>query len=582
MRRTTPLIVVVLVAACSAPSWAGGPDRSSSSKLKPLPENVARVLRHVPDDTHLLLVVPRLDALVDGAAAFGRATRIPELAGLTAQRVLEDPLGTCAQGLNRQGCLVLAVSAQRYEPLLLGEAGDLSVWAGQAQVSTLGDATLYEFPDQRYAVSTSAGVLLFAREKADLERAVTANGEFIERLTPEVRTLYATRDVVFWADLQAWRPTIQRWLGFFAQTMYMGMAAAGPDAEAAIQIYKTLFDHADQVLAEAETYAAAARVDGDGVLAEDRLFFKADGAVAKFLASVEKPGRDLLRGLPFVGAIAFGSEWEVPPGTASLNEMFARAIFSTPAIQKRLSAEQVEELMNHTVRVYQHMTGLNGCIDSHPEGGLLICGLYMTQTPATLQQDLRRGFEQKPEMLGAWYSVPAASMEHARERLGDVEADVYQVSFELPEHRPMQPMIQAIYGSGALGMYVAPHPEGVVYAMGPQDAARDVSVKLLSADGPTARQDPRTEALFERLSPDPQMCVVVDLPRTMQMMAQVVERIGMPSPPMDAGAKPAALIGLNVYLEPRTVRTELYAPSAPIRAVREVFEDLEAAEEGAY
>lgn len=574
MGRLPLLLALAVIVAGLAPAQTAG------TRPAAVPPAVARILRHVPDDTHLLLVVPSLDELARGVAAFGKAAGVDELAGATALGLLREALGACAAGVDTSGGLVVALSAEHDEPLLLlAVTADDESWKQGAAATPHGDAVILEFGDQRCGAVTAGSVGVFAREKAELRRALEAGGGFAAQLPEEVAALLSRRQAVVWVDARAWRPVVQQALGVAAQAIYMGAAAAGPEADAAIQVYKLLFEHLERMAMEARTAAGGLSIAADGVLIEQRTTFAADGVVGRYLAGIRRPQRDLLRGLPAGGAVVCACEWQLPPGARSINEGFAEMMLQLESVKARVPAETLQATLGQWSEMYRAMSGLSCAILPAPGGeGLLVHGLYLSEDRETLRRGLRKSFELYPDY--AWSSFPCREVKQERERIGDVEADVFTFRFDEADTR-VQPVVQAIYGADPT-FYLLPHPEGVAFAMAPRADAGQAAAALLAPGTPRARQDPRAAALLGRFSPDPQFCVLADLGEIVRLAGRLVESMGMPFPARKAGGPELPLAGLTGYLEPAAIRLEVYVPSRPIKALIEEFEDGRGAAEGAY
>jgi hypothetical protein len=562
MRRYTicPLVVVLCVALARSVGAA------SQAALE-------KVLKYVPDDTHLAVVVPNLEALVAGCAALGKGVGAERLAALTVADLLEEPLGSSASAVDKSGAFILAVSAADTSPLMIGSVGSVEAWKGATKPADLpGGALLFELGDERWAAVTRENVAVFAREKEDLQRALRSSGTFARRWTEQAADQLTGRQVVLWIDVPAWRGLLDQQMTAVTKGVNLGMAAAGPGAETAVEVWQALLEQVRKLLSETETYVAAARVDGDGVLLRDRVTFKADGAAAKYLGEVKKTKRHLLRGLPAEGsAIALACEWEMPPGTETLNELLVKALFKLDTLKEKVGAEKLEAALSRNVAIYRKVSGYSVAVVAGPrEEGLMYCGVYLTGEGGAVQRDLRAVCEMCPDLLNAWGMYPSTSLAREPEKIGGVEADAYRFEFGT-DNAQVQAAVQAVYGKDPV-LYMAPHGQGVAYAFGPREAARELLARVLAAGGPEFSQDKRVAALFATLSPDPQACVILDAPRLLDMVRTMTKRLGAPFPPVQITGKDLPLIGCAMYLDPQAVRGELFVPAAPVKAIIGAFE----------
>ena len=577
MRLLNASLVLGLLVCAQA---AAQPTSTQSSTL---PAQVAAVLKYVPDDTSLVAVVPNLDGLAGGVAAFGKAIGVPDVADVNARELLSDLLGKGAQALNTSGAFVVALSATHEEPLILALLTSDESWKSTTQPTTLRDnVLLYEFGADRYVVAATGGVAIFAREKSELPRALDASGRFAERFAKEAGRLVGQRQVVCYVDVSAWNDQIEAQMAKLVQGMYMGMAAAGPQAEIGIQLWSWMLERFKKTVLETQTLVVTLRVDGQGVFLDSRVSFQPDSTLSRFLKQVVRPKRDLLRGLPAGETpVVIAFDWENAPGTETFNEALAKALLGMESLKEKIGADKLAVVIQKSVEMNRKVPGSSVAFAFSPAGqGLLYWGLYLTPEPGPVQGHMRAICELTPELMSAWGTLPTALRAQQPERFDRVAADVYQ--FDLgAESRPRQPMLEILYGNNPT-FYMAPHPDGVAYAFGPQADAHDKLAQLLDPNAPRLDRDPRVAALFKTLAPEPQFCVLVDIPALAQSMAGMIEQFGVPFPPLELGAQKTPLAGLTFYLEPEDMRGELFVPAEPIQALIKVVEGLEGKPKEAY
>ena len=572
MRRSAMTGMVVFALLGAGVGFAADPGSES---------DVARLLSHVPADTHLLLIVPNVKQLVDGINAFGRSADIGFLEDLQVATLLEDSLGDALSVVREAGPAALALSAERQEPLIFATVNHDQPWKVGGDANRLDDLPYCEFKEGCCAVLFDDRVAVFGRDKAELRRALSGASVFPERLGPYAQQALASDQLVFWADLPAWRPLIQQSLGFVAQTMYMGLAAAGPDAEMTIGLYRSVFEHLENMLDEATTYSAAVRVDESGIRARDRFGFRPGGSVAAYLAGVKRSERNLLRGLPAGGAIIFACEWQGPDGTESLNDVFLDALTHVPAFRERVSPEVLQGALANNREMNRYLQGFSGVIAPAPDGDcLLFSGHYLSSDVLAMREHIRRGFEEYPEVMCAWGVVPNAELAPEKQRVENADIDVYDFAFKQPGAQ-MDPMIHAMYGDECT-MVLVQAGESLAYAMGARSDAMQAARRLARGEVSPMKDDDRVVALFDQLTPNPQFCLLVDLPRTLEMMSGLLQRAGMPIPAVDAGPQQHPLAGLTAYIGPDALRAELYVPAKAIRAFLAEIEEIDARENAAY
>jgi hypothetical protein len=576
MGRLTVFATMALAGLAQAS--AQGP-ASAPSQVEP---GLERVLRHIPDDTHLLLLVPRIDQFATGVAAFGKASGLRELAEFTPRSALDDLLGKSAAAIDSAGPLAIVLSATDDEPLLIAALNADSAWQGATQPARLRDGVLvYEFGTERFVATTTDGVAIFAREKCELRRAVEASGKFVARLTPDLSSGGA-RQMLLHIDVPAWRELVGTQVTVLMQCMAMGMAASDPDAEIALRVWTWAIGQAKKVLAEAQELRVTLHVDADGVFLQERVTFNPDGCVAGYLKQVPRSKHDLLRGLPTGGVdIVLAYEWEEPAGAEGWNASLSRAMFEIESLRQKVGPEKLETVIQRSIEMNQKVSGVSMMFGFGTDSkGLAYSGLYLTADARSVQRDLRSICELTPELMNAWGTFPLAMSPQEPETVAGVAADVYRFSFEA-EGKPSQTMLQAVYGKDA-SLYMAPHPAGLAFAFGQRDEARTTLTRLLATDAPPLNRDARVTALLKRFAPEPQLCLLVDLPRIAKGILGLVERAGVPVPQIAISDRPTSLAGLTFYLEPAAVRAELFVPAEPVRVLRESAKDLGDVAEKAY
>jgi hypothetical protein len=564
MRR---VLAFVLLATALAPA----PAQSTASQPTTLPAELSRVLQYVPDDTHLLVVVPSLERLVDGLTGFGKALGVEDLTKLTTADILEEPLGRHAGTLAARGPFVLALSAQQSEPLLLGLAGDVETLAATSKPTELADGvTQFELGERGFLAITREKVAVITRERTQFQRAFRSTGQQARRVSALPGSWLNQHHCLLLVDVPPWQEWLQQQLDTISQTAYMGMAAAGPEAETGLQFWKWFFEQFGKLVKETRSYAATLRVDERGVLFQDRVTVQPDGSVARYLKDVRPVQRDLLRGLPTGGALVFGAEWELPANTETLEELMLKAILRTDLLKDRVGDEKFEAAMARSAALHRKMPGYNGSFNVGGKGqGMQFAGVYLTAEGAAVMKDMREMFEICPDIMNAWGNLPSTTVKCDTEQVSGAEAQVYRFVFD--RNSPAQPMLQAVYGEDAT-LYMAPHPEGVAYALGAREAAREMLARSLAKDAPQFSRDPRVLSLFETLTPHPQFCLLIDLPPLCKAIGTMVQELGVPFPPLDIGDQPGPLAGLALYLEPSAVRSEIFVPSAPLKRLIKAFE----------
>jgi hypothetical protein len=534
------------------------------------------VLKHVPDDAALVIVTPDTDKLVAGLAAFGKAIGVEELATIDKQELIEELqdselFETMAEVLASIETFALALGPSHDEPLAILSARDPDALAS---LKTAIEALEAAAPESRDEFAKVVGnVVIWGADEQFVQAAATAGGKVAARMRKELGSLGTGNDVLLWIDVPAWKAQIDQAMTMAENIMQMGMAMAGPEAEAGMGLWKWIFDSCRTLVNETEVYGAAVRIGADGVFGADVARFKADGEIAGYLKKARKSQADLLRGLPDErAAIIFGCEWMLPEGTETLSEMMLKAILAGPMAETQPAAQERAAEIKRAIAAYGQLSGYNaagmfaaGC------KGLSAAGLYMTKNPKLLMQNIQALTELTTQMMGAF--APGVSVEVTRrqETVEAVLADVYTFVFET-EDEQVGDMLSAMYGE-SLTLYFAPHPEGVLYAQGPAETAREQMSKLLAGGGKLSKNQDVAAAL-KTISPNPQMCLLVDPARVFGWAMGLAGATGGPIPDIHLPEK-TPYVAFGFYLERDTVRAELWVPSPTIKAVAEAIEEAE-------
>jgi hypothetical protein len=125
-------------------------------------------------------------------------------------------------------------------------------------------------------------------------------------------------------------------------------------------------------------------------------------------------------------------------------------------------------------------------------------------------------------------------------------------------------MLQAMYGDKLTSIFTS-HAEGVVYAMGPADEARQLLLELITKTDAARTPDARVAGAVRRLSPRPQVVMLLDLPQMFTFSLGMARAMGLPVPPVDLPREAGDLIAAGLYLDDGAIRSELSIPADPIR-----------------
>lgn len=536
------------------------------------PATVEEAIAFVPDDAHLVVVVPSVDALANGLAEFGRAIGLEDLAQLHAAdllaRVLDEEIGQ----LDAAGPLIVTLSARDAEALVIASVRRPPAAELEAGPEDAVQTRISERGGERFATLTSGNIAVFARERGRLQRVLRIDREKRGARFLPPADLLAHSQLAVAVNVRAWSDLLRRQLRNAARTAFLGVPSAGPDTEAAEAMLQWAVRRAESVLGEADTFVAAVRIDPAGIRLEQRLTFKADGSVARYLQAVDRPPRDLWRGVAADGvAVAFASEWELPPDQETINESAVRAMMRLDRQRGQDCGDARDAALRRSLAAQRNLTGYSTTVSAAPGGaGLVISGVYFTADGAHLQEEIRAIHAACPEFMEAWGTFRTTEMTHEREPVAGTDADVYRFRLGTADLH-LQPVLLALYGTES-SLYVAARPEGAAYVIGPAGATRARLERLLDNTAPRLSDDPRVRDLLVNLSPRPQACVLVDAAQSYELARGLLRQAGLPLPTLATSAFRAPLLGAALYLDADAIRAEVRIPSEALKPLIRAFQ----------
>ncbi|MCB9855055.1 MAG: hypothetical protein H6818_05150 [Phycisphaerales bacterium] len=528
---------------------------------------VDAALRHVPKDTALIVAIPDLSGFVSGVNAFGKSSHLEELVRLNAADVVGGPLGGHIEGLDLNGAFIVAMRPGQAGPLLIGTLSSPDAWKQSANAEELADGMLkFQLRSQSWYANRIGNVGMIAKDEATVRAAMSADSRFAERMGADARAILSKHEVFIWADIAAWREVLDGAMSIGQGAMQLFSAMTDPEAEGAIAMWRYFFDEARKYVRESEHYAAGMRFSADGAFAQDLLNVRADGEIAGYLAKISKSKRDPLRGLVGEpGMVVFALEWLVPEGTPSLNEAMLDAFGKTMQGRQLLQQEENKKGFDAVKRFYRRLTGYSGSLCKAEGGGIGVTGFYVSQAPDDAMKDFRQAADMwmKPEWMRMMTSQLTMNTAHETTRIGDVEADVYRFTFD-SQNAEAKKAIDVMYGE-SMEFYIAPHKQGVAYAVGKGDFAADALRRLYDPDAKMLADYSRIAIARSRIGPDPQVCMFFDLPKTSRFFMGALKELGEDVPTVLPPKEDAPLIAFGVYLEPAAMRSETFVPAIAIK-----------------
>jgi hypothetical protein len=529
-----------------------------------------RLLRHVPADAALVVVVPELEKLVMDVASFGRAVGHPHAAGLEPHKLLEElDLLDSIEGLDLCGPLVLAHKPGGGAPLLLGQVKDAAAWKAAVHAEEVpgGLLRVLVFGEPGYA-SVQDGILIVGETREDVTEAASAGGALLAPFRAATAKRAAGHDALLFIRTEPWKPLIEVTLTAAGAVLRAGAAISAPQDESVQQLWTWFFEQMGQFVTAIETCTIGVRLDEQEAFAEVALTFRPDGGVGRYLEQVGKSRESLLRGLPAERSMmVVAAEWTMPPDAPNLTNQLYEAMLATEALKQKLGTVAFEQGMQAAMKMNRLVSGYNMSLAAGPEAGLLVTGRYFTADPAGVLEHMRAAYQCSSEFLNPFGGGAMLDVTERIDQTGATPIQAFDLLFTLDDE-PARRMLEAIYGKSTT-MYTAAAPQGVVFALGPTGPARARLDQLLAAPASRPSGDLRLEAALARVAPGPQMFCTLDLPRFLEFVTNACRVAGAPLPDLECGEAPLPLIVAALYLEPQRVRAELRVPAAPIRQVVE-------------
>lgn len=545
-RWSSLLLIVALPVAALAqtnPQSAGAVTRPALDDL----------LKLVPDDVALVAVVRDLADFVGGIQAFGATIGVDDLietdsAAILADLDVGDLPAAWRDRIDPHGPLVLAQREPDDEPLLL------------ATITEPADVPTGELVELR-------GRILIAAPEAEALHAVkSASGRFAQRFQESAAATLKTHDVVVFLNAPAWATKMEQMLSLGQMLAQMGAATTTQQAQSNLALVNWLFQTLRTAYEQTETLVLGARVNAEGLHFSQLTRFERSGRIAEYLSKIRKPDKDLLRGLAAErGMMVMGSEWTLPPDVETFSEHLLEVMLAA-APEKPADDAEWEKTVQQAKMLYRRIPGYNGVMSAGADQpGMIMHGLYFTDNPQALFDSFPALWKVSTPLMSTM--APGFSMEMTDEveTISSVKVRVCHFKFDA-DAEEMRRMLKSIYGESPT-FYMAPHPEGMAFAMGPADVARQRIEKLLTREGSRLSDDPHVASALKRLSPKPQAFVLLDLPR---VMTWGLEISGVPAPPIPQaalGKEPVPYMSLGLYLHEASCTAELFVPAKTIKVL---------------
>jgi hypothetical protein len=534
---------------------------------------VDALLKQVPDDAALVIVVPSFHELEAGVIAFGKAAEIKDLAKLKPGDMMDEMLDGNVEGLDPRGAFLAVMKPGESRPLLLGTLSDPDAWQAGAEAEEIKPGVMrVDMHDETWFVGRVGKVGIIAPDEATLQTAMKPAGKFPEHFASGGAAMLKDHAVVLWADVARWRPLIEPSLMVARGFMQMGMVASDPEAEGAVALYDWMFEKLHLLVEGSRTWAAGLRIDGKGIFAQDILTLDPEGEAAGWLRKLSAVSADPLRGLAGEpGMLVLAAEWKAPAGMESPSEGMLNAMLGTPKGQALLEDEKVNAGFEAARETYDLMTGYNMSMSKAPGRGIRIAGLYLSDEPDQLVKHMRTMSDalMSAEYLQLFTSQMSMDCTRRSERVRGQDADVFSCAFAI-QGGPAEEAIRAIYGD-EMTFWLTRHREGAAFAFGGGEVGPAALEALLDPGAGRLASDARVAAARKAISPGPQILSLLDVGKLVALGLTLSPNFPEPAQP----ACDAPLMALGIYLERTALRAEMVMPVGAVKQVMSMWEHSE-------
>jgi hypothetical protein len=551
-RALTLLFVVAL------PLSAAG-QTQTEARVFPKPA-LDELLKLVPKEAALAVVIPDLAGLAGGLQAFGKATGIEDLAEADVEELMDDlELGDLPDewraSLRRDGPFVIVLTDPSADPLLI-----------------CGIKQRPETPPDEH-MHLKRNVLIWAPDAESLGAIKSASGQFVQRFEQRARPVLKNHQLALFLDVPSWTPQVEGVLSMAQMFVQMSPAPTTQAAEVNQALFTWLFNTLRDALAQTETSAVAARFDAHGLHFKKRVHFRPDGEIGEYLSKVRTSERDLLRGLVASQAtVVFSGEWMLPPDVATLNELLLDGMLTNMPLALP-DDDEWKHALREIKKFYRQIAGYNGSIKLGGEQDAMVFeGLYFADEPQAVFDRLPAVWKLGTPMMKALAPGLSLELKLESEIVGPVKAQVWHFTFE-SEDEQLRQVFQSIYGERPT-FYAAPCREGVAYAMGPAEVARKNLERMLAGQATRLADDPRVENALRELSPRPQVLCLADLPEFMKWSIDFAakhpgESPMPPLPELELPKTPLPYAAFGLYLHSAACGAELFVPAKALRVLIE-------------
>lgn len=546
--------------------------------------SLQRALKHVPEDTGVVVILPSLDGVTKGVNAFGRAIDMDEMANfdIVEEMDFKEEVGEAAMVVDRKGAFLLTITSEAEEGIGIFEVTDPSVFEKMEGATKDDDGIIsIMLPEERH-YGVVGNLILVAKDKPLVRAALKADGKVGEAIRKAAGDMLEKSQALVYVDTLAMKSKLDEGFMMFEQMAPMMTAMMGPQGAAAGATISFMVSELKGAVSDSRAWVFAGRIGTDGFGISALCLFKDDSKMAAYLKGV-KPGKaDLLAALPDERSmITMAYDFVAPADSESISERLSKVMIAEMKFEDPSERERLETAMKRSIESARTITGMSMTVSMTPEKQMLSSGVMFT-TDSNLVLKNYEATNEISQLMGKAFGGGAISwnISTTKESIGGHEAIVSNIDLQSDDPN-VNGMLEMMYGGTRMASIAAAAKDHVVFVGGPGEASRARVEKLLKHSGPGFSANADAKAALASISPKPQGFVLVDFGMAFDWFMGIANTMAggvVPQVKFDPNAKAMAAFGM--YMNTDSAKLEMYVPSQAIKALMDVMKKMEEAGQG--
>lgn len=545
--------------------------------------SLERALKHVPENTGVVVILPSLDGITKGVNAFGKAIDMEEMIKFDIVEAMdfEDEVGEGFKVVDRKGAFLLTVTSDAEEGVGIFEVTDPSVFEKMEGATKDDDGVISVLsPEERY-YGVVGNLILVAKEKSLVRSALKSDGKTGEMIRKTAGDLLDKSQALVYVDTLAMKSKLDEGFMMFEQMAPMMAAMMGPQGAAAGASISFMVSELKTAVADSRVWWFAGRIGTDGFAISAASHFRDDSKMAAYLKGVKSGKNDLLAALPDQRSIVtVAYDFLAPADSESFSEKLSRVMIAEMKFEDPSERERVESAVKRSVEAARTVTGMSMTLALTPEKQMVSSGVMFTTDGGLLLKNFEATNEMS-QLMGKALGGGAIrwTINTSKETIAGQDAMISSIDLESDDPN-VTGMLEMMYGGTRMTSIAAAAKEHVVFAGGPAEASRAQAEKLLKHSGPGFAANSDAKAALASISPKPQGVVLLDFGMAFDWAMGLANAMGggmIPQVKFDPNVKSMAACGM--YLGADSARLEMYVPSQAIKALMDAIKKMEDAGE---